>query len=468
MTKQPGVILIPIACLAFLLPACAVLMHYHESFANTLTFPAKSDTSLAYHQLISEFPAGKLSPQYVLIPAGPNNATVRSDEYFNFSCDIANALLQELSVEPFHLKATDFLSPALLPVPVPSLGPSGSSADGELKCLRWNSTAKDARHPFGPITAEVLLSLPGDVGESYREQWNKLVSYKTGEHSSLLMLTVPFDPFSDTLWPFVIAARNAIAKATGNRTADAHVLGKDIVTTVDDAQSNVMLFGTLTVVFDIVQVTYGRLPYIVSGTVIAVFSLIAYAFKAALAPVKMLVTVVVPLAAVFGIAVWVYQFGALDWLPGGPGNNPFTSPPGGGFYWAAPVFTCTIIIGLALDYDVFLFARVIELRKKGYSNPAAVRGGLTLTGPTITAAGLIMAIAFGGLLLSDVPSNNQIGFVMAFGVLMDTFVIRTCLVPSVLTLAASLNYWPQRMPEPGPLEVEMLQHDCEPDEPFSR
>eukprot|EP00435_Cladocopium_sp_Y103_P029457 s893_g7.t1 len=344
VTKQPGVILIPIACLAFLLPACAVLLHYHESFANTLTFPAKSDTSLAYHQLISEFPAGKLSPQ----------------------------------------------------------------------------------HPFGLITAEVLLSLPGDVGESYREQWNKLVSYKTGEHSSLLMLTVPFDPFSDTLWPFVIAARNAIAKATGNRTADAHVLGRGIMTTVDDAQSNVMLFGTLTVVFDIV---------------------------------------VVPLAAVFGIAVWVYQFGALDWLPGGPGNNPFTSPPGGGFYWAAPVFTCTIIIGLALDYDVFLFARVIELRKKGYSNPAAVRGGLTLTGPTITAAGLIMAIAFGGLLLSDVPSNNQIGFVMAFG---DTFVIRTCLVPSVLTLAASLNYWPQRMPEPGPLEVEMLQHDCDNDEPFSR
>ena len=51
-----------------------------------------------------------------------------------------------------------------------------------------------------------------------------------------------------------------------------------------------MLFGTLTVVFDIVQVTYRRLPYIVSGTVIAVFSLIAYAFKAALAPIKMLVT----------------------------------------------------------------------------------------------------------------------------------------------------------------------------------
>jgi len=72
VTKRPGVILIPVLCLAFLLPACAVLLHYHESFANTLTFPGKSDTSLAYHQLISEFPAGKLSPQYVLIPAAPN------------------------------------------------------------------------------------------------------------------------------------------------------------------------------------------------------------------------------------------------------------------------------------------------------------------------------------------------------------------------------------------------------------
>ena len=57
-----------------------------------------------------------------------------------------------------------------------------------------------------------------------------------------------------------------------------------------EEKAEVMLFGTLTVVFDIVQVTYFRLPYIVSCTVIAVFSLIAYAFRAALAPIKMLIT----------------------------------------------------------------------------------------------------------------------------------------------------------------------------------
>ena len=130
---------------------------------------------------------------------------VRSDEYFNFSCTIAHALLQELSVpwpvlfchvsscfgsrslkypkvsksflwtcsprsmisamrkvEPFHLKATDFLSPALLPVPTPSDSKS-KEADGDLKCLRWNSTTKDAltlgrdRHDTDVLMAAVRI-----------------------------------------------------------------------------------------------------------------------------------------------------------------------------------------------------------------------------------------------------------------------------------------------------------------------
>jgi len=452
VTTRPGVIVVPLVCLAFLLPACAVLFHYRESFANQLTFPSHSDTSIAYQHLTREFPAGKLSPQYVLLPA--SNGSVRSDEFFDASCHLAQILLEDLSVPPFNLQSSDLLGPALLPLPAAQEQQGNASG---LKCLRWNSTKKDDLHPFGPLTAETLLELPNDLGEAYREQWGKLVSSRS-EDTALIAITVPFDPYSDTLWPFVLAARGAIKKATENseegQVSENLFLGRRL-----QDSSKPMLFGTLTVVFDIVEVTYGRIPYIVSGTVFIVFSLIAFAFRAALAPIKMFVTVVVPLVAVFGIAVWVYQDGAFNWLPGGPGNNPFTTPPGGGFYWAAPVFTCTIIIGLALDYDVFLFARVIELRRQGYSNEVAVRGGLCLTGPTITSAGLIMAIAFCGLLLSDVPSNNQIGFVMAFGVLMDTFVIRTCLVPSVLTLASSLNYWPQKMPPVTQFGTEMLLLD---------
>ncbi|CAJ1346903.1 unnamed protein product [Effrenium voratum] len=432
VTRQPAVTVIPVLCLALLLPACCVLFHYHESFANTLTFPGKSDTSLTYNRLVSEFPAGKMSPQYVLIPA--ENGTVESDAYFERTCDVAQALLLELGDPPYNLRPKDLLGPALLPKAL-STHAGLRSADTGLACLRWQGTEMDPRHPFGSITAQTLLQLPNDLGEAYREQWHRLVS--GGSNASMLLVTVPFNPYSDTLWPFVQAARKAIDGAVSAGRGRGRARQEEAA-----ADTRPMLFGSLTIVFDIVQAEFGGCTSKYSGVNMR------------------FVTVFVPLAAVFGVAVLVYQDGALNWLPGGPGNNPFTSPPGGGFYWAAPVFTCTIIVGLALDYDVFLFARVVELRKRGFSNAQAVRGGLALTGPTITAAGLIMAIAFSGLLLSDVPANNQIGFVMAFGVLMDTFVIRTCLVPSVLIWGQSLNYWPQKMPAVCESDgVEMLLLD---------
>ena len=173
VTTRPGVIVVPLVCLAFLLPACAVLFHYRESFANQLTFPSHSDTSIAYQHLTREFPAGKLSPQYVLLPA--SNGSVRSDEFFDASCHLAQILLEDLSVPPFNLQSSDLLGPALLPLPAAQEQQGNASG---LKCLRWNSTKKDDLHPFGPLTAETLLELPNDLGEAYREQWGNLLNQK--------------------------------------------------------------------------------------------------------------------------------------------------------------------------------------------------------------------------------------------------------------------------------------------------
>jgi len=445
VTTLPGLVVVPLVALALLSPACWALFHYRESFANTLTFPAGSKAGLAYEKLLSEFPAGQLNPQFVLLPADGDNS-IRSDVYFDASCRLAQRLMTELAMPPFNLQPRHLLSPALIPNAVldklaveDDLVVSGE----QLACLRWNSTATDPLHPLGSVTAERLLRMQNPVGEAYREQWSRLISSR-GERSALTLIVVPFDPYSDILRSFVVAARNALL--SGQFSNEIHHSRDSFMLSDHVEAAEPMLFGELTILYDVIEVTYRRLPFIICGTILVVFALIATAFRAAFAPVKMFFTVVVPLTAVFGVAVLVYQDGALHWLPGGPGKNPLMSPPGGGLYWATPVFTCTIIMGLALDYDVFLFARVVELRHKGLSNRNAVHAALRLTGPTITAAGLIMSIAFFGLLLSSVPTNNQIGFVMAFGVLMDTFVIRTCLVPACLTLAASLNYWPHRLP----------------------
>jgi len=75
-------------------------------------------------------------------------------------------------------------------------------------------------------------------------------------------------------------------------------------------------------------------------------------------------------------------------------------------------------VGLSLDYDVFLISRVVEYRTEGRSDAESVLLGLAKTGRIITAAGLIMAIAFFGLLLSDQSSMNQLSFFLVVSVLV--------------------------------------------------
>jgi len=102
----------------------------------------------------------------------------------------------------------------------------------------------------------------------------------------------------------------------------------------------------------------------------------------------------------------------------------------------------SIIVGLGLDYDVFLISRVLEFRLHGYTNKASIVKGLYKTGHIITAAGIIMAVAFSGLLLSSEIILNQVAFFLVVAVLLDTFVIRTILVPVLLGLSGKHAWWP--------------------------
>merc|ERR1712050_235068 len=77
-------------------------------------------------------------------------------------------------------------------------------------------------------------------------------------------------------------------------------------------------------------------------------------------------------------------------------------------------------------------------------------GGLSATGVTISSAGLIMALTFTAQLLASMPVHNQLGFVLVFSIVVDTFVVRSILVPAMLSLVPCSNYFPCKMPEPLP------------------
>jgi uncharacterized membrane protein YdfJ with MMPL/SSD domain len=160
--------------------------------------------------------------------------------------------------------------------------------------------------------------------------------------------------------------------------------------------------------------------------------------------------------------VLVYQYDYFTWI-----SNILNAPK---IYWLTPVlaisscvlyvcnpcsfslsltqlFSCcfSVLVGLGLDYDLFLFLRVLEYREAGFSTEASMRKGLYRTGSVITTAGLIMVIAFGGMQFSHSMVLNQFSLMLFVCVIVDTFLVRTTLVPALVSLAGEYNWWPRKV-----------------------
>ena len=115
--------------------------------------------------------------------------------------------------------------------------------------------------------------------------------------------------------------------------------------------------------------------------------------------------------------------------------------------WMIPLILFVISMGLGMDYDVFLTTRIREEVLKGKNDEQAVVTAVEATGGIITACGLIMAGAFGTMLLSGMSMIQEFGFALAFLVLLDSLIVRIYVVPAMMILLGKWNWW-----APGPLQ----------------
>jgi RND superfamily putative drug exporter len=105
-------------------------------------------------------------------------------------------------------------------------------------------------------------------------------------------------------------------------------------------------------------------------------------------------------------------------------------------------FAFIFLVALGVDYNVFLLARIREEREQRPDTKAAVIAALERTGGVITSAGLVLAATFSVLMALPLESLFQVGFVVALGLLADTFLVRALLVPSLAVLLGERNWWP--------------------------
>jgi putative drug exporter of the RND superfamily len=150
--------------------------------------------------------------------------------------------------------------------------------------------------------------------------------------------------------------------------------------------------------------------------------------RSVVAPLYLLLAVGLEFAATFGAAVLVFQHGLGD--------------PGVAF--TLPLVLFLFVVAIGTDYNILIAHRLREERKAGASRRVATARAVQHVAPAITAAGLALAASFGTLMLYHDTATKQIGFGMAVGILLASFVVSTLLVPAVTTLVGDRAWWPAR------------------------
>ncbi|KAA8745435.1 MMPL family transporter [Paenibacillus sp. UASWS1643] len=198
----------------------------------------------------------------------------------------------------------------------------------------------------------------------------------------------------------------------------------------------VLVTGTTSVNIDISEKLSEALPKFALLIVGLAFVLLMMVFRSILVPIKAVLGFLFTLGATLGFVVWVIQDGYLGSLFGIPEPGPVLN--------FLPILITGILFGLAMDYEVFLVSRMREDYSHTGDARQSVKSGMTHSGPVVTAAGLIMIAVFASFIFAEDTIIKSMGLALAFGILIDAFVVRMTLVPAIMTiLGRSAWYLPK-------------------------
>ena len=193
--------------------------------------------------------------------------------------------------------------------------------------------------------------------------------------------------------------------------------------------------GGLTAIFDdFAEVLTAKLPLFIGVIILLGCLLLMVAFRSVVVPLTAAAMNLLAAGAAFGLVTAVFQWG---WDLGG------IIPIGrdGPIEAFLPVMLLAILFGLSMDYQVFLVSRIHEEWSHTHDNALAVRVGQADTGRVITSAALIMILVFGSFLLLGQRVISEFGIGLAGAVALDAFVLRTVLVPALMHLFGTANWW---------------------------
>ncbi len=197
--------------------------------------------------------------------------------------------------------------------------------------------------------------------------------------------------------------------------------------------TEVLVGGVTAETVDLLTSLEAHLPWMALIIAVVMLVLLFVAFGSLVLPLKAIAVNLLSISASFGVITWIFADGHLEGLLG------FTST---GFLDATqPIFMLAILVGLSMDYEVFLLSRVREEWDRTHDNTRAVAAGVQHTGRIITSAALLLGVVIGAFSASGIVFMKMIGVGMLVALLVDATIVRTILVPATMKLLGRWNWW---------------------------
>jgi RND superfamily putative drug exporter len=194
--------------------------------------------------------------------------------------------------------------------------------------------------------------------------------------------------------------------------------------------TNSGIVGEAPALYDINNVSNSDLIRVIPIAILVIGALLAILLRSLVAPLYLILTVGLSYLAAFGLSVLIF----------------ITLGGESGLTFILPFLMFLFLLALGEDYNILIMTRIRE-EAHGLTLKEAVSQALTTTGTTVTSAGLVLAGTFSVLALVAGSSDTQVrdvGAGLALGILMDTFLVRTLLVPAIVVLLGKWNWWPSR------------------------
>lgn len=209
---------------------------------------------------------------------------------------------------------------------------------------------------------------------------------------------------------------------------EAEEVVRQLRTAFDVSGSDALVGGVTAIALDTSVTAQADLVKIIPIVLAVILVILMLLLRSVLAPVILILSVVLSYATAMGVSAIVF-------------NHVFGFP---GADASVPLFGFVFLVALGIDYNIFLMTRVREESLRIGTRPGILRG-LGVTGGVITSAGVVLAATFAALGVIPILFLAQIAFIVAFGVLLDTILVRSLLVPAVAYDLGRVIWWPSRL-----------------------